>query len=95
MELARRRYMQVDPENRFVADSLEAEWNHKLKDLAAAEEEYKRRQQTDHQLMDEETQSRIKALSIDFPRLWNNPKTPQRERKRMARILLRDVTLFA
>ncbi|MGH7928228.1 MAG: recombinase family protein, partial [Candidatus Binatia bacterium] len=30
-ELARRRYMQVDPENRLVADSLEAEWNSKLR----------------------------------------------------------------
>ena len=26
-ELARRRYMKVDPDNRLVADSLEAEWN--------------------------------------------------------------------
>ncbi len=30
-ELARRRYMRVDPDNRLVADSLEAEWNHKLR----------------------------------------------------------------
>ena len=94
MELARRRYMQVDPENRFVADSLEADWNHKLKDLAAAEEEYQRRRQMDRQLLDDKAKRRIKALSTDFPRLWNNPKTPQRERKRMARLLLRDVTLL-
>jgi hypothetical protein len=26
-ELARRRYLKVDPDNRLVADSLEAEWN--------------------------------------------------------------------
>lgn len=26
-ELARRRYMKVDPDNRLVADSLEADWN--------------------------------------------------------------------
>ena len=30
-DLARRRYMQVDPDNRLVADSLEAEWNEKLR----------------------------------------------------------------
>jgi len=30
-ELARRRYMNVDPANRLVADSLEAEWNNKLR----------------------------------------------------------------
>src|SRR5258705_5114690 len=30
----------------------------------------------------------------NFPRLWNDPHTPQRERKRMARLLIADVTLF-
>ena len=29
-DLARRRYMQVDPENRLVTDQLEADWNNKL-----------------------------------------------------------------
>lgn len=29
-ELARRRYLRVDPDNRLVADSLEADWNGKL-----------------------------------------------------------------
>ncbi len=31
--MAKRRYMQVDPDNRFVADTLEAEWNNKLRAL--------------------------------------------------------------
>jgi len=31
MELARRRYMNVDPDNRLVANELEAEWNKKLR----------------------------------------------------------------
>ena len=35
-DLAQRRYLRVDPDNRLVADSLEAEWNHKLHALAAA-----------------------------------------------------------
>jgi hypothetical protein len=30
-ELARRRYMQVDPDNRLVADALEGEWNNRLR----------------------------------------------------------------
>ena len=34
------------------------------------------------------------ALATDFPRLWNDPHTPQRERKRMARLLIADVTLL-
>ena len=36
---------------------------------------------------------RVLALAGDFPRLWNDPATPQRERKRMARPLIEDVTL--
>ena len=32
--------MQVDPDNRLVADTLEAEWNDKLRDMAKAQEEY-------------------------------------------------------
>jgi DNA invertase Pin-like site-specific DNA recombinase len=30
-DLAQRRYLHVDPANRLVADSLEADWNHKLR----------------------------------------------------------------
>jgi DNA invertase Pin-like site-specific DNA recombinase len=94
MELARRRYLRVDPDNRLVADSLETEWNGKLKELASAEEEYQRRRQADRELLDEKARARIRALSTDFPRLWNDSRTPQRERKRMARLLLQDVTLL-
>ena len=35
----------------------------------------------------------IGSLAIDFPKLWNNPKTLDREKKRMVRLLLEDVTL--
>jgi DNA invertase Pin-like site-specific DNA recombinase len=44
-ELARRRFMKVDPENRLVADTLEAEWNNKLSSLAEAQEQYERQTQ--------------------------------------------------
>ena len=40
--LAQRRYMQVEPENRLVADTLEADWNQKLQLLADARLEYER-----------------------------------------------------
>jgi hypothetical protein len=33
-ELAQRRYLRVDPDNRLVADSLEADWNQKLRAMA-------------------------------------------------------------
>ena len=36
---------------------------------------------------------RIRPLAADFPTLWSDPHTPQRERKRIARLLIEDVTL--
>ena len=92
--LARRRFMRVDPERRLVADSLEAEWNIKLKELAATQEEYERARQRDLAVVSDEQRAKIMTLASDFPRLWNDPATPERERKRMVRLLLEDVTLL-
>ena len=92
-DLARRRFMEVDPGNRLVADVLEAEWNEKLRGLHAAQEELEQRQQQDRQSLSDEQHQQILALAADFARLWNDPHTPQRERKRMVRLLIEDVTL--
>ena len=47
--LARRRFMKVDPDNRLVADTLEAEWNEKLRNLQDASDFYEihRRQESE------------------------------------------------
>ena len=92
-DLARERFLQVDPKNRLVADALEADWNSKLRALTEAQEQYERQRQADRAVLDEESQSRILALTTDFPKLWKSPKTPARERKRMVRLLIEDVTL--
>jgi DNA invertase Pin-like site-specific DNA recombinase len=93
-ELAQRRYLQVNPDNRLVADSLEADWNQKLRAQADAQEEYERRREADGRLLDDQRRQQILALATDFPRLWSDPDVPQRERKRMLRLLLEDVTLL-
>jgi len=92
-DLARRRYLQVDPDNRLVADQLEADWNTKLRDLRSAQEEYERQQENEQRILRAEQRERIRALATDFPRIWNDPALPYRERKRMTRLLLEDVTL--
>lgn len=94
-ELARRRYMQVDPDNRLVADTLEAEWNQKLRQLGQAQEEYQAQKEKHPEELSPQQQAEVQALVQDFPRLWAAPETPQRERKRMIRLLLEDVTLRA
>ena len=92
-DLARQRFMQIHPDNRMVADVLEAEWNAKLRALNEAQHELERRRAEPGPGLDERQRQRILALASDFPRLWNDPATPHRERKRMARLLIEDVTL--
>jgi hypothetical protein len=93
-DLAQRRYLHVDPANRLVADSLEADWNEKLRALTEAQEQYEQQRRQDRAAIDEQQRTKIAALASDFPRLWQDPKTPDRERKRMIRLLLADVTLI-
>jgi hypothetical protein len=90
---ARLRYMRVDPDNRLVADTLEAQWNEKLRLLAEAKETAQRQHRLDACRITEEQKDRIRALAADFPRMWRDPQTSDRERKRIARLLLEDVTL--
>lgn len=91
---ARVRYLRVDPNNRLVADTLETQWNEKLRALAQAKEEYEQQQKRDAAQITEEQKAKILALASDFPALWRNEKTSDRDRKRMARLLLEDATLL-
>ena len=91
-DLARRRYLAVDPGNRLVAGSLEADWNDALRALQAAQDDYDNAAAAAAGLTDAD-RARIRALATDFPALWSDPATPQRERKRMARLLIDDVTM--
>ena len=93
-ELARRRYMSVDPDNRLVINTLEAEWNEKLRIHSEAAAEYDRRTQEQAAALDEEACRRIRELAEHFPRVWNDPRVPPEERKRIFRLLVEDVTLL-
>ena len=93
-EQARLRFLHVDPSNRLVAATLEAEWNEKLKALAAAQDELERRHKEDRRTLTAEQRAKLLALVSDFPRLWNDSQTPARERKRMLRLLVEDITLL-
>jgi hypothetical protein len=92
-EQAQRRYMRVDPANRLVADSLEADWNAKLRTLEEAQTAYESQRQADRRLLSAEEEQEIYALATNFAQLWESPTTTDRERKRMIRLLIEDVTL--
>lgn len=92
-ELAQRRFLRVDPENRLVADVLEADWNARLRELAEVQEEAQRQEAVEQQKLSALEQQAIRDLVEDFPRVWKDARTSDRDRKRMVRWLLEDVTV--
>lgn len=93
-DLARRRFMKVDPDNRLVADALEAEWNEKLRLHSDALTDYERRSRDRIAALDAQARQRILDLADQFPAVWNDPRVEPRERKRILRLLVDDVTLI-
>ena len=93
-ELAQRQFLLVKPEHRLVADNLERHWNEALQRLAEAEEAYAGAGKTQPPPVTPELKERVAALVSDLPRVWHNPRTPARDRKRMLRLLVEDVTLL-
>jgi len=92
-DLAQRRFLKVDPDNRLVADALEADWNEKLRALAAAQDAYEKASAADANVVTDTERAELMALATDFPRLWRDPRTQMKEKKRMLRLLIEDVTL--
>ena len=92
-DLARRRYLAVDPGNRLVADTLEADKNNALRAHRDAQDAYDQAANTATATLTEAQKARIRQLVTDLPAIFNDPHTPHRERKRMARLLLTDVTV--
>ena len=93
-DLAQRRFMMVDPNNRLVADTLEADWNDKLRVLAGSREERERHRHDDQIAIDGELRERLVAMTTDFQRLWGDPGTANRDRKRMLAQIIEDATLI-
>lgn len=92
-DLAQRRYLRVDPDNRLVADVLEAEWNTKLRALASARETAEQHHHQDQARLSAMEREAIAELPQAFARFWSDPRTPAHERKRLVRLLLEDVTV--
>jgi hypothetical protein len=93
-DLAQRRFMLVDPNNRLVADTLEREWNEKLRALAGIRADRERSRQQDHVVLDEAVRQRLAAMTTDFRKLWDDPDTANRERKRLLAYIIEDATLI-
>ena len=92
-EKAERRYRAVEPENRLVARGLEADWENKLRDLAHAEADLRRRQALQPVTINAEQLLRLRALSADLQQVWYAATTTDRDRKELLRTILEEVVL--
>ncbi|MGH2743254.1 MAG: recombinase family protein [Thermoleophilaceae bacterium] len=86
---AERAFNACEPENRLVARSLEVRWEEKLRELAEAEAELAEQ----HAPAPEPSREQIERLARDVPALWAAETTSGKDRKRLLRALIADVTL--
>jgi DNA invertase Pin-like site-specific DNA recombinase len=91
--LAERRYQECDPANRLVAGTLERRWNDALLRVESIRAEAAQFQSQKARVVTAEQRAQILALARDLPRLWRAPTTAAKERKRMLRLLIRDITV--
>jgi DNA invertase Pin-like site-specific DNA recombinase len=92
-ERARRQYQAVEPENRLVARTLEADWEKHLQALQQIEEEYDRFRASQPRVLTMAEQEQIRALAEDIPRLWNAATTTIADRRQIVRLLIDRITL--
>ena len=87
---AERAFHLCEPENRLVARSLEQRWEAKLATVAEAEAAVET-QRTQRSPLPHKAE--LETLAADLRRLWNEPTTSPRDRKRVLRTLITAVTL--
>ena len=88
---AERRYRAVEPENRLVARRLEAEWETRLGEVAAAKTELEHHQRTRPRPLTEAERTHLRVLGADLQRAWRAPSTTDRDRKELLHTLLEEV----
>jgi DNA invertase Pin-like site-specific DNA recombinase len=86
---AERAFHACEPDNRLVARTLENRWEQKLRELKDAEAEL-----AEHVVPSSEpSREQLQALARDLPKLWAAQSTADRDRKRLLRAIIADVTL--
>jgi hypothetical protein len=92
-DLAERRYEAVDPSNRLIAATLETRWNDAMQRLHDLEAELAAFERKTMRAVTAEQKRQILQLAKDFPHLWAASTTTPRDRKRILRLLVRDITV--
>jgi DNA invertase Pin-like site-specific DNA recombinase len=91
--LAERRYQEVDPSQRLVAATLERRWNAALLQWEELKKQATECQRQQARVATPEQKAKVLALARNLPRLWNAPTTQAKDRKRMLRLLIKDITV--
>jgi DNA invertase Pin-like site-specific DNA recombinase len=92
-QLAQRRYQEVDPSNRLVAGTLEKDWNDTLISLQEVMAQYEDYRKKNILTVAKDQKENLLNLAKDFPRLWNAPSTSSKDRKRIVRLFIKDITV--
>jgi DNA invertase Pin-like site-specific DNA recombinase len=92
-ELARRRFLAIDPENRLVGRTLERDWEARLAEVERLEQESATRPAPSVRLVDPEERAGILALAQDLPALWQAATTTHADRKQLLGFLIKDIFL--
>lgn len=91
VQLAEKRYEQVDPENRLVASTLEQRWNDALIELQDVQDQIAELQQQENVITSQQRED-VLQLAQDLPRLWKS-STHRRRTKRILQLLIQDITV--
>lgn len=92
-DLAQRRYENVDPANRLVASTLEQQWNNALVRVEEIKKEFEARRASRRVALTDERKNDLLSLAKDLPSLWKSPTTQDKDRKRILRLLIKDITV--
>ena len=94
VELAERNYRAVDATNRLVASTLERQWEQALEKLEGLRQEQGREEEKEQARgVCRKQQSELLKLSTELPRVWRAATTGNRDRKRIVRLLIKDITI--
>ena len=91
VDLAERRYEEVDPANRLVAATLEKRWNESLTALDVLQKQCNEQIAVNPLADLASRKDELLKLAQDFPRLWHATSTSHKDRKRMIRLLIKEI----
>jgi hypothetical protein len=93
VDLARRQYAAVDPDNRLVARELERRWEESLRAHEQLQADFARHRRTSPTKLSVAERDQILTLAQDLPALWHADSTTPQDRQTIARLLLERVVV--